>query len=212
MSAAAARRRPEVRHATPDDLPRLIELNRFVQDLHADAHPDVFRPSDDLPGVDDFFEGLLSDSDQLVLVATVEGRIVGFLCAEVQRRAAHTFVLEVLRLYVHQVAVEPGYRRGGAGRALFAELERLARAEGIDDIALDTWHFNGEARDFFVALGFRTYNVRMWKRPDPVGSGGGGGRHDFFARRSVRIAGVVFAAALILLLLGLMFPSSYWRF
>ena len=46
---------PAVRAATERDIPRLVGLNRLVQDLHVTAHPDVFRPSSDLPGIDDFF-------------------------------------------------------------------------------------------------------------------------------------------------------------
>ncbi len=44
-----------VRFADPArDLPALVALNRVVQDVHARAEPSVFRPSDDLPGIERF--------------------------------------------------------------------------------------------------------------------------------------------------------------
>lgn len=60
--------------------------------------------------------------------------------------------------------MDPLARRRGVGRALFAELEGVAARESIDQIALDTWHFNQGAQRFFAALGFSTHNIRLWKR------------------------------------------------
>ncbi|HIF21642.1 MAG TPA: GNAT family N-acetyltransferase, partial [Gemmatimonadetes bacterium] len=56
------------------------------------------------------------------------------------------------------MAVDPLARRRGVGRALFAELEGVAARESIDQIALDTWHFNQGVQRFFAALGFSTHN------------------------------------------------------
>ena len=54
---------PGVRSATERDIPRLVGLTRLAQDLHVAAHPDVFRPSSDLPGIDDFFSKAISDTN-----------------------------------------------------------------------------------------------------------------------------------------------------
>jgi len=135
-----------------------------VQDLHVAAHPDVFRPSSDLPSIEDFFSKSISDTSQHVLVAEVDGMAVGYLCATIEREPAHTFKRDTTRLYVHQVAVATNRRRRGIGRALFAAVEQIAQDQSIDDIALDTWSFNQEAQDFFASLGFSVYKINLWKR------------------------------------------------
>ncbi len=155
---------PAVRAATERDIPRLVGLTRLAQDLHVAAHPDVFRPSSDLPGIDDFFSKAISDTDQHVLVAEVDGVAVGYLCATVEREPAHTFKRDTTRLYVQQIAVDTDRRRRGVGRALFAAVEQIAQDRSINDIALDTWSFNEEAQDFFASLGFSVYKIKLWKR------------------------------------------------
>lgn len=105
-----------------------------------------------------------TDSAHYVLVAEMGSRPVGYLAAQVQRRRANAFSEGHDRLYVHQVSVDPQFRRRGVGRALFAEIERTARSESLTEVALDTWAFNQGAQRFFEALGFSVFNVRMWKR------------------------------------------------
>ena len=153
-----------VRAATEGDIPHLVGLNRLVQDLHVAAHPDVFRLSSDLPGIEDFFSKSISDTNQHVLIAEVEGVDVGYVYATVERRPAHTFKRDTTRLYVHQISVDTDRRRRGVGRALFAAVEQIAQNQSINDIALDTWSFNQEAQDFFTSLGFSVYNIKLWKR------------------------------------------------
>ncbi len=155
---------PAVRAATERDIPRLVGLNRLVQDLHVTAHPDVFRPSSDLPGIEDFFSKSISDTNQHVLVAEVDGVAVGYLCATVEREPARTVKRDTTRLYVHQIAVDTDRRRRGVGKALFAAIEQIAQDRSINDIALDTWSFNEEAQDFFASLGFSVYKIKLWKR------------------------------------------------
>ena len=153
-----------IRQAERRDVSALVELNAHVHQPHVDAHPDIFRTTDDRSGVEDYFTSLLSDSSQHVLIAELDGSPVGYLVAEVQRRPARTFAQQHDRLYVHQVSVDARFRRRGVGSALLTEVMRIARTESIGDVALDTWTFNRDAQRFFEAMGFSVYNVRMWRR------------------------------------------------
>jgi hypothetical protein len=56
------------------------------------------------------------------------------------------------------------WTEGDPSRWAFFGPRSSAARESIDQIALDTWHFNQEAQRFFAALGFSTYNIRLWKR------------------------------------------------
>ena len=152
-------RRGEIR-----DVAALIDLNAHVHQPHVDEHPDLFRPTTERSGIEEYFTSILTDLAHYVLVAEMESRPVGYLAAQVQRRGANAFSKRHDRLYVHQVSVDPQFRRRGVGRALFAEIERTARSESLTEVALDTWAFNQGAQRFFEALGFSVFNVRMWKR------------------------------------------------
>lgn len=96
------------------------------------------------------FEGLLGgEGAARCLAAEVGGQVAGFL---VYRRVAAS-ELEILNL-----AVDPGLRRRGIGRAL---LQRLP-AECSDEVFLEVRAENASAQRFYSEAGFR----EAGRRPD----------------------------------------------
>lgn len=56
--------------------------------------------------------------------------------------------------YIDALAIDPGFRRRGAARALLAEAERQARARRLRTVALDTTVDNAPARALYAGAGF----------------------------------------------------------
>lgn len=56
-------------------------------------------------------------------------------------------------LYVSTVFVDPEYRRKGIGARLIREMEKRARAMGVNMVRLDT--FNWQGKEFYEAMGYR---------------------------------------------------------
>lgn len=89
----------------------------------------------DPPGVDeavDFWRGAVRPDNHLLL-AELDGRVVGTAQLASATRANSLHRAEVNKLIVH-----PDYHRRGIGRALMAELERLAAELGKTMLYLDT--------------------------------------------------------------------------
>ena len=63
-------------------------------------------------------------------------------------------------LYVDALAVAPGWRRRGVARALLAEADRLAAAQGLRGVALDTGIENRAARALYQRSGFLQGGLR----------------------------------------------------
>jgi ribosomal protein S18 acetylase RimI-like enzyme len=63
-------------------------------------------------------------------------------------------------LYVDALATDPRHRRRGVARALLAEAERRARAEGFPCVALETAGDNAPARALYEAAGFEAVAER----------------------------------------------------
>ena len=152
----------EVRRATPADAKLIQELNRDVQQLHADAYPHLFKQ----PGPDTCspasIVALMADPEVYYYVAsTAGGEPVGYAYAQVVHRAEMPLRYAWDMVYIHQIAVKPAHRRQGYARRLFAEVRRLARERGISRIELDFWSFNAGAWAFYASEGMTVCMERM---------------------------------------------------
>jgi ribosomal protein S18 acetylase RimI-like enzyme len=63
------------------------------------------------------------------------------------------------RGWINYLAVEPARQRGGLGRTLMAEAERILRAAGCPKISLQVRATNAQALGFYARLGFTEDNV-----------------------------------------------------
>ncbi len=91
-------------------------------------------------------------SETEVVVARDAEGVVGFAVME--------FHFDAGRAHLVLLAVEPAYRRHGAGLALFRWLEKIARLAGIALIQLELRADNEQARAFYERLGFRATKLR----------------------------------------------------
>lgn len=111
------------------------------------------------------FEATYLQGDGRFLVARDDDQIVaaiGYLpydsrFPQLNYRGRKT--VEVVRLFVL-----PAFRRFGLARALYRELEALARADGVEVMYLHTHPFLPGAIDFWLRQGFTVIDVD----PDPV--------------------------------------------
>lgn len=149
-----------LRVATLEDLPVLAGLNTFVQGLHAEALPELFRSSPPAGEVTSAFKVLMEQPTALWLLAEA-GQPCGYLFArfmereETWSRPAHRVCI------INHVAVHPDYRRKGVARALVKVATDAARTKGITRIEIDAWTFNRAAGEAFRRMGFAAFNERM---------------------------------------------------
>lgn len=89
------------------------------------------------------------------LLAFVDDRPVGLAnCIE----GFSTFSARPL-LNIHDIAVLPGFRGRGVGRALLVEIESIARSRGCCKLTLEVLHGNTPARTAYENFGFKPYTL-----------------------------------------------------
>lgn len=89
------------------------------------------------------------------LLAIVDERPVGLAnCIE----GFSTFAARPL-LNIHDIAVLPGFRGRGIGRALLAEAESIARSRGCCKMTLEVLQGNTTARAAYLSFGFKPYTL-----------------------------------------------------
>ncbi len=87
--------------------------------------------------------GLDPESRPMVIQAKLDGELLGVLTGSIAWQW----------LYIKRLAIQPGYRRRGLGKALLLCAEDLARDEDLKGMAIDTFTFQAEA--FYLSQGFR---------------------------------------------------------
>lgn len=144
-----------VRSARREELERVNELRRQVNEVHVSGRPDVFRP-----GFGEELQKHLYDRfeapDADVIVAVREGKILGFAIAEVISRPLSAYNLPRSFYHVEEFGVDENHRREGVGTALVDFIKQSARNRGLKKIELNMWEFNQGALRFYEQAGFQT--------------------------------------------------------
>ncbi len=96
---------------------------------------------------------------ETVILAEVDDRIIGFAALRVVPCIffAEPYA-ELTELYV-----EESYRRRGAGRALVAHTESLARLAGARQMIILTDFYNSKAQSLYRSMGYVHYDIALTK-------------------------------------------------
>ena len=152
----------DIRLATLNDAESIAALNAAVQHVHADALPHLFKP----PSAETFpaslVRQLLADPNTYIFLASANGTPVGYIYAQILRRAETSLHYAWDRFHIHHISVNHASQRQGVGQALIQTAVRVAQEHGIATLALDVWAMNTQARAFFAAQGFTVYQETMW--------------------------------------------------
>lgn len=149
-----------VRFAAYEELARVNELRKQVNDLHVNGRPDIFRAGfpDELR---DFIYTFFGDPLYRIVVAERGGVICGY--ALLHRIDVQETPFKRPRVYldIDEFGVDAAYRRQGVASEMIAFIREYAKNEGYDRLELNMWEFNQGALAFYEAAGFATYRRYM---------------------------------------------------
>ena len=133
------------------------DSKRFIQVERAEA------------GYGRFLVSQLVNPNSLVMVAEHSGAVIGYVFADVE--STNWMELRGPCGVVHDVYVDEGARRLGAGRELMRAAIAWIRSKGRSQVVLLTKTRNESAQRLFTALGFRPTMIEMTLDLDPTGTG-----------------------------------------
>ena len=149
-----------IRFAKENELVRVNELRKQVNDLHVEGKPEVFKAgfNDELR---DYIYNIWDDPEQEIVVADLDGTICGFAVLHHIVKAATPFMYERDFIDVDEFCVDKDYRRQGVASEMITFMRNYAREKGFNRIELNMWEFNQDALAFYEAVGFKTYRRYM---------------------------------------------------
>ena len=155
MSAAVIRR------AQRSDVDALGRLGALLLRTHYAFDPQRFIAPGDNPeaGYGWFLTSQLDDQDAAVLVAELEGEVIGYAYASLEPHSWKE--LREAAGFVHDIAVDERGRRVGVATALMEAAVDWLKSRGAPRVVLWTAEQNDAAQRLFERLGFRRTMIEM---------------------------------------------------
>ena len=155
-----------VRPATTADLPRIGHLGALLVDEHNAFDPRRFLATRNRTPTDyaAFMKTQLGNPDIAVLVADDHGDVIGYSYAVVE--GYDYMSLRGPAGVLHDVMVDPEYRRRGVGRALLDATLEFLKSRGAPRVVLTTAEHNDPAQRLFAGVGFRRTMIEMTREAD----------------------------------------------
>jgi ribosomal protein S18 acetylase RimI-like enzyme len=145
----------KIRKSQPDDAPVLADLWHEMATFHAKHGPYWRIKPNCKKGYIAYMHEVGKSKDKAVFVAEDNGKPVGFVLAQLSKRA-RIFVQNEHGLIV-DLAVTKNYRRGGIGEKLFRHAIRWFKAKGVKTVEVRVSTANTVATDFWRNMGFEPY-------------------------------------------------------
>lgn len=155
-----------VRPATLTDLPRLGRLGALLVQAHHDFDAKRFLPSRERLPLDyeRFLRGQLQDADAIVLVATENDDVIGYVYATIE--GVDYMSLRGPAGVLQDIIVDPASRGAGAGSLLLKAILSALKAREVTQVVLMTAARNEAAQRLFAREGFRPTMVEMTRELD----------------------------------------------
>ncbi len=149
-----------IRFAKENELERVNELRKQVNDLHVVGKPDVFKPGFG-PELRDFINVIWNDPSENIVVAENDGIICGFAVINHINKPENPFMKERDFLDIDEFCVDEEHRRKGVATAMIEFIKDFAKENDFHRIELNMWEFNQGALAFYEAAGFETFRRYM---------------------------------------------------
>ncbi len=125
-------KRPHIRLAKKEDLPELVDLENIC------FKEETFNKKQ--------LEYLLLRAKSLVMVVSVDGKIIGSVIILLRAHISHA------RIY--SLNVHPGYRRGGTGSLIMDTALKLLKERGTEKVTLEVEVNNKAAQSLYYSKDF----------------------------------------------------------
>jgi GNAT superfamily N-acetyltransferase len=150
----------QIRPATKSDQAALGRYGGALMRLHHEFDPQRFlsteHPED---GYGRFLVSQLDDAESVVLVADVDGQVLGYVFAALEPMSWKE--LRAACGFVHDVYVDESARRAGIAAMLMRAAIEWLEAHGAPRVVLQSASRNPGAQRLFESLGFRPTMVEM---------------------------------------------------
>ena len=149
-----------IKKAKKEQAEEIVELLKYICGIHKKGRPDIFVSGQPKYDTEDVCR-LIDDENYQIISAEEDGRVVGYMIAELIDGSKHPHMRSEKTLYIDDICVDEAYAHKGVGTALFEEAKRIGQELGCVRIDLNVWAFNEPAIKFYEKMGMTVSSMRM---------------------------------------------------
>ena len=150
-----------VRKAVAKDIPKIMDLLRQVNNVHAEGRPDLFIP-DKTKYTEDELEGIICDPTTPVFVGVDDAdTVLGYAFCCIKRVIGQNNLVDNVELYIDDICLDETLRGRGLAKEIYDEVIHYARKNAFDRVTLHVWECNPSAKRFYEKCGMKPYFYAM---------------------------------------------------
>ena len=150
----------EIRLATKNEIPGMIDLLQQVGQVHHQIRPDLFRDRAQKYNEADL-EELLTDENRPIFCAIEDGNLLGYCFCIIEEVKDNPVLCDVKSLYIDDLCVDENHRGQGVASELYAAVSEYAKSIGCRSITLNVWCGNDNAMKFYESRGMKPRKIYM---------------------------------------------------
>jgi len=149
-----------IRFALEKDIPKIGELLLYIDKLHHDGRPDIFKIGRKYS--DEELAEIINNPQTPVLVATSENdEVTGYCFCIYQQYTDNSVLSDIKTLYIDDLCVDERYRGKHIGKSLYEAAVKLAKENNCYNLTLNVWSFNTSAIKFYESCGLKPQKTYM---------------------------------------------------
>ena len=149
-----------IRLAKEEELEKVNELRKEVNDVHMEGRPDIFKPGF-CEELRDYVYEIWKNPNKEILVAEREGELCGMAVLNSISKGGNPFMFPREFMDVDEFCVAEKYRRQGVATEMIEFIKKYAKDKGFHKLELNMWEINEGALKFYESVGFETYRRYM---------------------------------------------------
>ena len=150
----------DIRLASRQDIPGILELLRQVGQVHHSLRPDIFRETCQKYDENALLE-LLKEENRPIFVAKEGDFVAGYCFCVLKDHRGSSACTDRLEIYIDDLCVDEARRGKGIARSLFAHVKDWSRGLGCAFVTLNVWCGNDRAMAFYEQAGMRPRSIMM---------------------------------------------------
>ena len=150
-----------IRRASENDIPRLIELLEQVLQIHADIRPDIFIPGTTKYTNEELSQMIKDDTRPIYVAADENDNCLGYAFCQLREQPFSNNMVPFKSLFIDDLCVDQQARGQHIGESLFEYVKSEAKFMGCYEVTLNVWTGNTSAERFYEKMGMKTKERQM---------------------------------------------------